>query len=64
MRIKFQPPNYSPSGLVSFASWENHDLQEAIRRAFNESPREEIVELVIDRDGIKAVFGTKSGCIK
>lgn len=62
MKINFCPNNYSPCGVVSFASWENRDVQDAIRRAFNESPREEIVELVIERAGIKAVFETRAAC--
>ena len=64
MKIKFLPSNYSPTGIVSFASWDNHDLQEAIRRAFNESPREQIVEIIIERDGIKAVFEPRAGCVR
>jgi hypothetical protein len=32
------------------------DLQRAIRLAFNESPREEIYRIDVDRDGIKAYF--------
>lgn len=64
MKIQFAPSNYAPTGVVSFASWENADLQAAIRQAFNESPREQIVEIVIERDGIKAVFETRAGCKK
>lgn len=49
-------PSESGGGVCSFTSWENRDLQEAIRRAFNESPRERIVRIEIDRHGIKAFF--------
>lgn len=62
MKINWCPGDYSPSGVVSFASWDHIDLQAAIRRAFNESPRERIVEIIIEREGIKAVFETKSTC--
>ena len=64
MKITFDPSNYSPTGVVSFASWENKDLQAAIRKAFNESERENIVEIVIDRQGIKALFETRASCKK
>lgn len=64
MKINYAPNNYSPTGVVAFASWENQDLQAAIRLAFRESPREDIVELVIERDGIKAVFETRASCVK
>ena len=56
MKITFAPNNYAPDGIVSFANWENRFLQQKIREAFRESPREQITELVIDRDGIRAVF--------
>lgn len=64
MKINFAPNNYSPTGVVSFASWDNAELKEAIRKAFNESPRERITEIVIERDGIKAVFETVAACRK
>lgn len=64
MKITFAPNNYSPAGTVSFASWENSDLQAAIRQAFHESERENITEIVIERDGIKAVFETRAACMK
>lgn len=56
MKVTFAPSNYQPSGVVAFASWNNQDLIEAIRRAFRESPRENIVEIIVEREGIKAVF--------
>lgn len=59
MKVAFAPNNYKPTGIISFASWENRDLQNAIRQAFHESPREDLVEIVIERDGIKAIFETK-----
>jgi len=62
MKIHFDPNNGAPTGVVSFASWENRDLQEALRKAFNESPREQITEIWINRDGIKAVFESKDAC--
>lgn len=61
MKIEFCP-NESGSGCCSFASWENSDLQAAIRKAFNESPREQIVKIEIDRQGIKAFFETRNCC--
>lgn len=59
MKVNYQPNNYQPTGTISFASWENKDLQNAIRQAFHESPRERIVEIVVEREGIKAIFETK-----
>lgn len=56
MKVNYAPNNYQPDGTVSFLSWSNNDLIEAIRRAFCESPREQIIELVIEREGLKAVF--------
>ena len=59
MKVNFSPSNYQPTGLVSFASWSNPDLHRAMRQLFNESPREQII---VERDGIKAVFETRAGC--
>ena len=56
MKVKVEPNNYQPSGTVSFLSWTNQDLKDAIRQAFHESPRERIAEIVIEQEGIKAVF--------
>lgn len=56
MKVTFDPNNYQPTGTIAFASWENKDLQKAIRQMFHESPREEIVEIVVEREGIKAIF--------
>lgn len=56
MKVSFLPNNYQPTGLVSFASWSNPALHAAIRKVFSESPRENIVEIIVERDGIKAVF--------
>ena len=56
MKVTFSPANYQPTGIVSFASWSDHTLLDAIRESFRESPRERIVELIIECDGIKAVF--------
>lgn len=64
MKITFDPNNSSMTGTVSFASWHNEDLQAAIRRAFNESPRERIVEIEIDQNGIKAKFETVASCVR
>jgi hypothetical protein len=61
MKVTFAPNNSDgPTGTVSFASWDNRDLQDAIRKAFNESPRETIVEIIVERSGIKAVFEPKN----
>lgn len=49
-----------PSGIVSFASWDNPDLHKALRQCFHESPREEISEIHVDDKGIKAVFVVKN----
>jgi hypothetical protein len=54
--------NERACGVCSFASWENQELQAAIERAFNTSPRETITRLEIDRGGIKAFFETKNAC--
>jgi len=56
MKITFCPNDYSPTGICSFVSWENIGLQKAIRTAFHESPRERISEIVIERNGITAIF--------
>ena len=60
MKITFAPNNYQPSGVVSFSAWTNTELQAAFRQAFNESPRERIVEIIVEREGIKAVFEPKN----
>ena len=63
MKIHFAPTDTDgPTGVVSFASWNNRDLQGAIRQAFCESSREQIVELWIAREGIKAVFQRRDAC--
>ena len=56
MNVVFAPNNYQPTGTISFASWENEDLQNAVRQVFHESPRERIIEIVVEREGIKAIF--------
>jgi len=56
MKVTYDPNNYQPCGVISFASWTNSDLLAAIRQAFHESPREQIIEIVIEREGIKAIF--------
>ena len=61
MKITFDPSNYALTGVCSFASWESADLKEAIRRAFHESEREEIVEIVIDKRGVTARFEVRCG---
>ena len=60
MKVQFSPNNYELVGTVSFLSWSNPDFQNAIRKAFKEGPREQITELVIERDGIKARFEPKN----
>lgn len=49
-------PREPDSGTCSFAAWSNPALQEAIRRAFRESPRETITRIDVTRDGIRAYF--------
>ena len=56
MKVTFAPNNYQPNGTISFASWANSDLLAAIRLAFHESPRERITEIVVEQEGIKAIF--------
>lgn len=59
MKVNFTPNNYQPEGTVSFLSWANQGLLDAIRQAFRESPRERIGEIVIETEGIKAVFESR-----
>jgi hypothetical protein len=59
MKVSFDPSNYQPTGVVSFLSWSNQDFLNAMRAAFHESPRERIIELVVEKTGIKAVFETR-----
>ena len=57
MEIKILPNNYDgPSGTVSYIRYKDSRFDEAMRVMFNASPREEITEVVLDRDGIKAKF--------
>ena len=56
MKVTFNPNNYQPTGLVSFASWSNGELHEAMRRLFHESSRERLVEIIVEQEGIKALF--------
>ena len=58
MKITFDPHDEAKtkSGIISRIAWENAELQAAIRKAFHESEREQIVTLEIDREGITAVF--------
>jgi hypothetical protein len=63
MKVAWCPSeNERASGVASYASWENPDLQAAIEKAFNTSPRETITRVEINRDGIKAFFETKNAC--
>lgn len=54
-------PDLKPFGVVSSLTWQNADLQAAITQVFRVSPREYIKALVIDRNGIAAVFGLREG---
>ena len=56
MQVKFIPDGLHLNGVVSFVRWTNAELQEAIQGVFHESTRERIVEIVIEREGIRAVF--------
>jgi hypothetical protein len=61
MKITFDPQHeFVPSGVVSQIGWDNPELQAAIRAAFNESPREQIVALVIQRESLIARFEPKN----
>lgn len=60
MKISYSPNNYEPTGIVSFKAWTDPELQAAFRRAFSESPREAINEIIIERKGVKAVFEKKN----
>jgi len=59
MDIKYAPSNYEPQGPVTFRSWSDAAFKQAMRDLFQESPRETLVELVIDREGIRARFEPK-----
>lgn len=59
MKVNFCPKTYQPTGTISFLSWTDPKLRKAIRQAFYESSREDIVEIVVEREGIKAIFKTK-----
>ena len=54
MKVSINPlPHERQCGLSSFASWENPDLQAALRAMFRIDPRREKLEAIeIDRDGI------------
>ncbi len=56
MKVSFDPGDYQPDGTIAFLSWSNSELHAALRTVFRESPRERIVEIVVERSGIKAVF--------
>jgi hypothetical protein len=56
MQIKFDPVDPPPSGVVSFLSWSHPELHAALRRAFDEGPREYIDRIDITRDGLRAHF--------
>lgn len=56
MKVTFNPDNYQPTGVVSSYQWSDSALTEAIRQVFAESSDERIVELIVKRDGITAVF--------
>ena len=61
MKVEVMPSNAAPlDGVVSFITWTNQDFQKAIRQMFNESPRELITEIRIERDGIKAKFAKRN----
>lgn len=60
MKVEFCPQDKgsgcSRSGCSSFASWNNPEVIEAIRHIFHESPREQLVRCVVDKDGLTAFF--------
>lgn len=63
MKIEFCP-NAKGSGTASYLSFTSAAFTEAIRQAFNESPREVITRIVIERDGITAFFETKNSAVR
>jgi hypothetical protein len=57
IEVRFAPVEGSDkSGVVSFQSWNNQQLIDAIVRSFSTSPREQVYRIDIERDGIKAYF--------
>ena len=63
MKIDYEPQERH-SGVASFLSWSSPDFQNAIRAAFGQSSREEIVRLCIDRNGILAYFEPKAAAVR
>lgn len=60
MEVVFNPPrDKQQSGTVSFASWQNRDLQAAMLRAFAIRGHEELKRLEVTPDGIRAIIETK-----
>ena len=58
MQIRFAP-NEPRAGVCSFAFWDDRDLQEALRKAFHTSPREELTQVDVARDGVWAYFESR-----
>lgn len=63
MKVCFNP-NEKPAGCCSFASWDNPRTKKAIRELFNESERENITRIDIDRHGIMAYFETRASVMQ
>jgi len=55
MEVSFAPNNPS-GGVCSMVMWQNKALQDAIRMAFQKSPREQIIKIDVTREGIRAYF--------
>lgn len=59
MEIRFNP-NDAVAGTCSFAAWSSHDLQNALRQAFHESPRGELYQIDVTPEGLRAYFVTRN----
>ena len=59
MKVNFCPNSPGKTGPASWIGWDSKELAEAMRQAFKEGPRERLVEIDIDRNGIRAWFESK-----
>ncbi len=48
-----------PSGTVSQASWDNPQVKEAMNVVFRVQPHEEITEVYVTPEGLRAIFKFK-----
>lgn len=61
MEFFFRPEGYRFAETKSLIHWESVDMQNMLRRLFNEQPQEELYRVIVSRHGLSAYFRKRDG---